>query len=110
MPKDWVTAWKQVREQRLADLETWRKVSVAIEWGEWGFDYLKYFITKIAGPIITIEQVLAQGAARLLLDAARKATESGDEAEALSGKVASDGQAKKGDLLGKFTSRGRQAI
>jgi hypothetical protein len=104
VPRDWLIAWQQVRQRRLADLATWRKVSETIEWGEWGFDYFKYFITKIAGALIAIEQTLAAGAARALLEAARRAMEAGDESTALSGKLASDAQAKRADKLGKFTS------
>jgi hypothetical protein len=69
---DWLSAWNTVRQRRLEDLEHWRNISKAIEWGELGFDYVKFVLTKIVSVANTIMQTLIQGTARILLQAAEK--------------------------------------
>ena len=103
VPRDWLASWRRVRDGRLADLEKWRQISQAIEWGEWGFDYLKFFLTKIGPVLCAVDVVLASSLAELLFEKAKAAWQAGNKPEALAGhRAAYTEKAKASAVQGVF--------
>jgi hypothetical protein len=103
VPRDWLASWRRVRDGRLADLEKWRQISQAIEWGEWGFDYLKFFLTKIGPVLCAVDVVIASSLAEFLFEKATAAWKAGNKPEALVGyRAAYAEKAKASAVQGVF--------
>ena len=103
VPRDWLASWRRVRDGRLADLEKWRQISQAIEWGEWGFDWLKFFLTKIMPVLCALVVVFASSLAEFLFEKSTAAWKAGNKPEALVGyRAAYTEKAKASKVQGVF--------
>ncbi len=103
VPRDWLASWRRVRDGRLADLEKWRQISQAIEWGEWGFDWLKFFLTKIMPVLCAPMVVFPSSLAEFLFEKSTAAWKAGNKPEALVGyRAAYAEKAKASKVQGAF--------
>ncbi len=103
VPRDWLASWRRVRDGRLADLEKWRQISQAIEWGEWGFDWLKFFLTKIVPVLCAPMVVFPSSLAEFLFEKSTAAWKAGNKPEALVGyRAAYTEKAKASKVQGAF--------